>query len=83
MSSGPRLPARFRGLTRRVQWVYILEAARWLYTHGRRSWERLSDRERRELARIVRKTRGRPGNLTPRERDELRRIVIKAVGFER
>jgi hypothetical protein len=68
---------------RRIRWVYVLEAARWIYSHGREGWERLSPRERQELGRIVRKTRGRPGHITPSEREELRRIVTKAVGIGR
>jgi len=83
MAPAPRLPLRVVQVARRVRWVYVLESARWIYAHGREGWERLSAQERRELGRIVRKTRGRPGSLTPREREELRRIVVKAVGFGR
>ncbi len=83
MAPASRLPVRVAQLARRVRWVYVLEAARWIYAHGREGWERLSAQERRELGRLVRKTRGRPGALTPSEREELRRIVVKAVGFGR
>jgi len=83
MPAQSRLPTRFRRLARKVEWVYVLEAARWLYTHGRRSWDRLSERERRELSRLVRKTRGNPTNLSASERAELQRIVLRALGFER
>ena len=34
-----------------------------------------------ELTRIVRKSRGRPANLTPKEREELWRIVRKAASL--
>ncbi len=77
------MPVRAGRLARRVRWVYVLEVARWIYAHGREGWERLSAPERRELGRLVRKTRGRPGALAPSEREELRRIVVKAVGFGR
>jgi hypothetical protein len=73
--------ARAAQVARRVRWAYVLEAARWLYTHGRQSWDRLSPRERRELSRIVRKARGGPRTVTPSEREELRRIVLKALGM--
>ena len=74
------VPARVVETARRIRWAYVLEAARWLYSHGRDGWDRLSPRERQELSRLVRKTRTRR-NLTPSEREELRRIVGKALGF--
>ena len=40
-------------------------------------WRELPEREQRELARIVRKSKGRPSNLNNRERDELKRLVKK------
>jgi hypothetical protein len=62
----PRLPGR-----RTVPWLMVLEAALVARDH----WGRLEDRDRHELARIVRKSKMRPGQLTERERTELRRIV--------
>ena len=56
---------------RAVPWMLVLQAA----IIAREHWERLNQRDRSELARIVRKSKGRPGNLTPRERSELARIV--------
>jgi hypothetical protein len=38
---------------------------------------KLSPRERRRLLALVRKARGRPGNLRPSEREELRSLVGK------
>ena len=54
-----------------VPWLLLLEAATTLRTH----WGRLDDRDRHELARIVKKSGGRPNNLTKNERSELVRIV--------
>ena len=62
----PRLPGR-----RAVPWMVLLDAAMVARDH----WGKLSDRDRRELARIVRKSAGRPRNLTAREREELKRLV--------
>jgi hypothetical protein len=62
----PRLPGR-----KAVPWMLMLEAAMVMRTH----WGRLGDRDRRELARIVRKSHGLPGNLTRNERSELMRIM--------
>jgi hypothetical protein len=54
-----------------VPWMLMLEAAMMLRTH----WDRLDDQDRRELGRIVKKSHGRPQNLTKNERSELVRIV--------
>ena len=51
--------------------MMVLDAAMIARDH----WGRLDDRDRRELARIVRKSQGRPRNLTARERSELARLV--------
>jgi hypothetical protein len=60
-------------LLRRFPVVLLAQAA----MAARRHWNLLAPKERAELARIVRKSRGRPGNLTPREREQLRKLVIK------
>jgi hypothetical protein len=44
---------------------------------ARDHWERLTPGERAHLAALVRKSRGRPGNLTARERGDLRRLAAK------
>jgi hypothetical protein len=66
---------------RRLPWQAILALALRVAQEGRRRWERLSRREQQELLRIVRKSRGRPANITPGERAELRRLVSKAARF--
>ena len=38
-------------------------------------WEALKPADRAELARILKASGGRPGNLSPRDRNELREIV--------
>jgi hypothetical protein len=62
----PRLPGR-----KAVPWMLVLEAAMIARSH----WGRLDPRDRGELGRIVRKSRGLPNNLTPKERSELLRLV--------
>jgi hypothetical protein len=62
----PRLPGY-----KAVPWMLLLEAAVILRSH----WALLDDHDRRELARIVRKSHGNPRNLTKAERSELARIV--------
>jgi hypothetical protein len=51
--------------------MLVLEAAMIARDH----WGRLDRKDRSELARIVRKSKGRPGNLTTKERAELQRLV--------
>jgi hypothetical protein len=54
-----------------VPWMLLLEAAMVARAH----WALLDDRDRRELAKIVKKSHGNPMNLTKHERSELARIV--------
>ncbi len=51
--------------------MLLIEAALVMRTH----WSRLDDRDRRELARIVKKSHGLPNHLTKNERAELARLV--------
>jgi hypothetical protein len=51
--------------------MLVLEAAMVMRTH----WGRLDDRDRREMARIVKKSHGLPNNLSKTERAELARLV--------
>jgi hypothetical protein len=62
----PRLPGR-----KTVPWMILLQSAMMLREH----WGRLDDHDRRELNRIVRKSKGLPNNLSKNERGELLRIV--------
>jgi hypothetical protein len=62
----PRLPAR-----RAIPWVVLLEIVRAGKTH----WDELDPRDRRRLVELLRKSKGRAGNLTQRERRELREIA--------
>jgi hypothetical protein len=80
----PRLPQLPRRPDpRRIQWQLILAVGLRIAQEGRTRWERLNQREQREVVRIVRKSRGRPSKLSERERVELRRLVWKAVGPSR
>jgi hypothetical protein len=69
-----RLGARTAGRT--IPWARLLalaEAAPLLKSH----WDKLSPGERRRVQEFVRKSRGRPANLTKHEREELRELVTK------
>jgi DNA-binding PadR family transcriptional regulator len=65
---------------RAVPWARVLAIAAWVVERGREAWYRLTPHERRELQRLVSKSRGRRLNLTERERRDLWRIVRKALG---
>lgn len=63
-------------LTRRIPWVRVYFAARWLYERGKNN---LTEAERRELGQILRKSKGDPRKLTVTERERVRGIVKKGV----
>ena len=63
-----RPPAR-----RAIRWAVLLDAL----VIARDHWEKLTPGERAHVAALVRKSRGRPGNLTPDERRDLRRLAAK------
>ena len=56
-----------------LPWAMMLQA---VMVVGRR-WTALSQKDRARLARLIRESRGRLGNLSARERSELRRLVGK------
>ena len=64
---------------RAINWIALYEAAKFVYGHGKRSWENLTPSERAEIGRMVRKSKGRRANLTDRERDRLWTLVKKAA----
>jgi hypothetical protein len=65
---------------RRVPWPMVWAAAVWLVEQGRERVERnLSEKERQELLRLVKKSKGRPGNLSGRDRTRLKNIAGKAI----
>lgn len=65
-----------RRATRRVPWVRVVLAAKWLYERGR---DNLTAAERRELGEVLRKSKGDPRKLSAAERRRVRAIVAKGV----
>ena len=59
---------------RAIPWLLLFEVARGVRSHV---MDTLSPAERRRVAEILRKSRGRPANVSARERDELRRLAGK------
>jgi hypothetical protein len=77
------LPAS-RFLWRRMSWARIWAIAIWLYGQARGRLEKnLTEHERRDLFALMRKSKGRPGNLTKKERERFRSLVRKAAVGDR
>jgi hypothetical protein len=68
-----------RAAWRRVPWAVVLQGAVWLFRQGRHRLERLTPPQRRELLDLIRKSRGRPANLTARQQERVRALVRKAL----
>ncbi len=65
---------------RRIPWKLVWLGGVWLVEKGRERMEsNLTKRERRELIRLVKKSRGRPNTLQQRERTRLKNIAGKAM----
>ncbi|MFN8176247.1 MAG: hypothetical protein U0T02_14390 [Solirubrobacteraceae bacterium] len=71
----PRIPF----LGKFVPWLVLLQYSRLVLSRAQKGYTELSERERSELARIVRKSKGLRRNVTDREFAELRRLVGKAL----
>ncbi|HEX8927940.1 MAG TPA: hypothetical protein VGA45_03415 [Actinomycetota bacterium] len=70
------LPAAWK----RIPWKMVWAVALWLSEKGRERVEtNLTEKERQELWRLVKKSKGRPGNLAQRDRTRVKHIVGKAI----
>lgn len=56
---------------RKVPWAKVVAAVVWLNTEGRKYWNRLSPRERREVLDLIAKSKGSRSNLTNAEQGRL------------
>jgi hypothetical protein len=65
---------------KRVPWKLVWTVAIWLAEKGReRVRENLTDREQQEFWTLLKKSRGRPGNLAQRDRTRVKNIAGKAI----
>jgi hypothetical protein len=65
---------------RRVPWKMVWTVSIWLAEKGRdRVRQNLTDREQHEFWTLLKKSRGRPGNLAQRDRTRVRNIAGKAI----
>jgi hypothetical protein len=65
---------------KRVPWKTVWVASVWLVNKGRERVEHnLTKREQTEFRNLVKKSKGRPGNLSQHDRTRLKNIVGKAI----
>lgn len=65
---------------RRVPWKTVWAVTIWLAQKGRdRVQDNLTETEQSEFWRLLKKSRGRPGNLTPRDQGRVKNLVGKAI----
>ena len=57
-----------------VPWLLLFEAGRLAYSHVT---DALSPADRKKLSAMVKRTKGKPQNLSERDRDELKRLARK------
>jgi hypothetical protein len=65
---------------KRVPWKLVWAASVWLVNRGReRVAANLTEREQTEFWNLVKKSKGRPGNLDQRDRTRMKNIVGQAI----
>jgi hypothetical protein len=65
---------------KRVPWKMVWAASIWLAEKGRERVEQnLNKHDRTEFINLMKKSMGRPGNLTQRDRTRLKNIAGKAI----
>ena len=74
MPQPSRLPS-----AREIPWAELRRRASVVYRWLQAGWDELSADDRREVARLLRKSRGRPQNLTRDEARELGRLAGRAA----
>jgi len=69
-------PAAWKRIPWRMVWTVVL----WLGAKGRdRVQENLTRKEQSEFGQLVKKSKGRPGNLSQRDKTRLKNIAGKAI----
>jgi hypothetical protein len=66
-----------------LPWARIYFFGEWAYRKGRAAHGGLSEKERGDLGKLLKKSKGRRGNLTDREFERLRGLVVKAFSAAR
>jgi hypothetical protein len=65
---------------KRIPWKMVWTISVWLANKGReRIQQNLTDKEQTEFWNLVKKSKGRPGNLAQRDQTRMKNIVGKAI----
>ncbi len=64
---------------KRIPWKKVMLAAALVYKKGTAASKALTPAERKRLLELVKKSQGRPSNLTERERTRVRDLASKAL----
>jgi hypothetical protein len=75
----PQPRSRLPQHAREIPWPELRRQATSVFLALQAGWTALEEHERREVARLVRKSRGRPRNLTKGEARDLGRLAGKAA----
>lgn len=76
-------PAALITTAKRVPWGRVLFAAQLVYRKGSAASQALDEFERKGLLDLVRKSKGRPSNLSGPERKRVRELAGKALAGAR
>jgi hypothetical protein len=68
---------------KRIPWKRVLLVAQQVYVRGSAASRALTPDERKRLLDLVKKSQGRPSNLTERERGRVRELAGKALAAAR
>ena len=83
MASLPRVAASVAALVKagkRIPWAKLIAAATLVYERAK---DNLTEAERRELGRLIKKSKADPRKLTAKERERLRALVTKGATGKR
>jgi hypothetical protein len=72
-------PSSIVATARKIPWAKVMVAAQLVYTRGSAAAKALDAKERKTLLDLVKKSQGRPANLTERERARVRELAGKAL----
>ena len=67
-----------RAAKRFIPWMWPIYVARSAYAAAGHVGDRLTPRQRERVLYLLRRSKGRPSNLTAKQREELRRLLDKA-----
>jgi hypothetical protein len=72
-------PSSIVATAKKIPWAKVMVAAQLVYTRGSAAAKALDAKERKTLLDLVKKSQGRPANLTERERARVRELAGKAL----